>query len=345
MKNTIENLFGRDCGNFSLVPGGSNHQIVDNGMFICKTANQWIDDAAKRPNPQSLWNDLWFEDEVCCLFADTNLGKSILAVQIAIEIARKVKDLVLYFDFELTDKQFQRRYTNEETGKIFEFPNNLHRVELNPEVFVEDNIEFVLDQIEIVAKEAGSKILIIDNITWLTSKSESGDAAAQLMSRLIQMKKRGGFSVLVLAHTPKRNTNSPLTQNSLAGSKRIANFMDSIFAIGTSKKNRPSSRYIKQIKVRSTEMTYGDDNVIECDIVKDDDFLHFRVNGYGTEAENLDEPDEDKIRRKEADIEIARRLNEHQSYSTIQKEMGVSSKTIAKVSRNLSEYSEYLDAD
>ena len=80
-------------------------------------------------------------------------------------------------------------------------------------------------------------------------------------------------------------------------------------------------------------------------IVKDDDFLHFRVNGYGTEAENLDEPDEDKIRRKEADIEIARRLNEHQSYSTIQKEMGVSSKTIAKVSRNLSEYSEYLDAD
>ena len=80
-------------------------------------------------------------------------------------------------------------------------------------------------------------------------------------------------------------------------------------------------------------------------IVKDDDFLHFRVNGYGTEAENLDEPDENKIRRKEADIEIARRLNEHQSYSTIQKEMGVSSKTIAKVSRNLSECSEYLDAD
>ena len=36
------------------------------------------------------------------------------------------------------------------------------------------------------------EILIIDNITWLTSKSESGDAAAQLMSRLITMKKRGG---------------------------------------------------------------------------------------------------------------------------------------------------------
>ena len=141
--------------------------------------------------------------------------------------------------------------------------------------------------------------------------------------------------MLVLAHTPKRNTNTPLTQNSLAGSKRIANFMDSIFAIGTSKKNRPSSRYIKQIKVRSTEMTYGDDNVIECDIVKDDDFLHFRVNGYGTEAENLDEPDEDNEKRKEANAEIARRLVEGETYSTIQRETGASPRTIAKISKNL----------
>ena len=149
------------------------------------------------------------------------------------------------------------------------------------------------------------------------------------------MKKRGGYSVLVLAHTPKRNTNTPLTQNSLAGSKRIANFMDSIFAIGTSKKNRPSSRYIKQIKVRSTEMTYGDDNVIECDIVKDDDFLHFRVNGYGTEAENLDEPDEDNEKRKEADSEIERRLREGESYRSIQRELRVSPSDISRVSRRL----------
>ena len=141
--------------------------------------------------------------------------------------------------------------------------------------------------------------------------------------------------MLVLAHTLKRNANTPLTQNSLAGSKRIANFMDSIFAIGTSKKNRPSSRYIKQIKVRSTEMTYGDDNVIECDIVKDDDFLHFRVNGYGTEAENLDEPDEDNEKRKEADSEIERRLREGESYRSIQRELRVSPSDISRVSRRL----------
>ena len=305
-------------------------------VFVCKRAMTWAVDASKRPNPRSLWHNLWFEDEVCCLFADTNLGKSILAVQIAEEIANSnPAQNVLYFDFELTDKQFQRRYTNEETGEIHPFPDNFYRVELNTEACVEDNIEVVLEQVEIEANNNDAKIIIIDNITWLTSKSESGDAAGQLMSRLIQMKKRGGYSILVLAHTPKRNTNAPLTQNSLAGSKKIANFLDSIFALGTSKKNRPSSRYIKQIKVRSCEMMYGEDNVLEVKIVKEGSFLHMAEIGYGTERDNLDEPDAEDIQRNEADEEIARRLRDGESYRSISKELGVSPKTILKVKNKM----------
>ena len=204
---------------------------------------------------------------------------------------------------------------------------------MNPEAFVDDDISVVLDQIEMVTKKIGAKILIIDNITWLTSKSESGDAAAQLMSRLIQMKKRGGYSILVLAHTPKRNTNAPLNQNSLAGSKRLANFMDSIFAIGVSKKDRPSSRYIKQIKVRSCEMEFGEDNVIETKLIKEDDFLQMVITGYGTEAENLEAPDAEDIIRNESEEEIARRLKDGESYRKITREMGVSNKTIQRISR------------
>ena len=322
-----------DFANFTPAPCGSELPVEDKGIFIAKTAKQWCEDAAKRPNPKSLWQNLWFADEVCCLFADTNVGKSILAVQIANEIAKN--DKVLYFDFELTDKQFQRRYTNEETGKVYDFPPNFLRVELNPENFVDDDISVVLDQVEMIAKKTQAKIIIIDNMTWLTSKSESGDAAAQLMTRFIKMKKRGGLSLLVLAHTPKRNTNAPLNQNSLAGSKRLANFMDSIFAIGVSKKDRPSSRYIKQIKVRSCELEFGEDNVIEAKLIKDDDFLQMVITGYGTEAENLEAPDEQDILRGEADEEIARRINEGQGYNQIQREMGVSPKTISRVKKIL----------
>ncbi|MDD6281737.1 MAG: hypothetical protein PUA76_08695 [Bacteroidales bacterium] len=113
--------------------------------------------------------------------------------------------------------------------------------------------------------------------------------------------------------------------------------MDSIFALGTSKKNRPSSRYIKQIKVRSCEMTYGEDNVIEVNITKDGPFLHMVECGHGTERENLDEPDEQDIARDEADEEIARRLKEGESYRSIQKEMNVSFNRVSRVKQKLKE--------
>lgn len=83
------------------------------GMLRIKTANQTILDAATRPNPKDLYHSLWYEGEVCCLFADSNLGKSIYAVQMADEIARDQK--ILYVDCELSDKQFQLRCFNPET--------------------------------------------------------------------------------------------------------------------------------------------------------------------------------------------------------------------------------------
>ena len=77
------------------------------GMLRIKTANSTVLDAVTRPDPRDLYHSLWYEGEVCCLFADSNLGKSILAVQMADEIARDQK--VLYIDCELSDKQFQLR--------------------------------------------------------------------------------------------------------------------------------------------------------------------------------------------------------------------------------------------
>ena len=102
-----------------------------------------------------------------------------------------------------------------------------------------------------------------------------------------------------------------------------------------SKKDRPSSRYIKQIKVRSCELEFGEDNVIEAKLIKDDDFLQMVITGYGTEAENLEAPDEQDILRGEADEEIARRVGEGESYRIIQREMGVSARAIARVKKIL----------
>ena len=297
------------------------------GIFTVKTANRTIREAALRPNPDALWLTLWYEGEVCCLFSDSNLGKSIYAVQIATSIAKKQK--VLYFDFELSDKQFQLRYSDE-ANNLNQFPDNLYRVEINRDSLDAVNFEeAVIGNIEQTAIKLGAKVLIIDNLTYLCVASEKGDAAGTLMLRLMALKRKYGLSMLILAHTPKRCLSNPITQNDLAGSKKLYNFFDSVFAIGKSAKNS-SVRYIKQLKVRYGNYTYDADNVIVCVIEKLGTFLQFVDIGYAVEKEHLKEPSEkDSTQEKET---IKRMVAEGKTYRVIASELGV---TLGKVQRAL----------
>ncbi len=257
------------------------------GMFSIRTANQTIREAAQRPDPQPLWLTLWYQGEVCCLFADSNVGKSIYAVQIANHIAQNHK--VLYFDFELSDKQFQLRYTSPQ-GNLYQFPDSLYRVEINRDAYQTDNFdEAIITNIEAAATQTNAKILIIDNLTYLCITSEKGDAAGLLMMRLMALKHKYDLSILILAHTPKRAMSNVITQNDLAGSKKLFNFFDSVFAIGKSAKD-PNLRYIKQIKVRHGSFTYDTDNVIVSSIEKESNFVHFAQIGFDSEREHIREP-------------------------------------------------------
>ena len=289
------------------------------GMLTVKTANRTIREAALRPNPDALYLTLWYEGEVCCLFSDSNLGKSILAMQIAAQIAKTRK--VLYFDFELSDKQFQLRYSDEQ-GNLNKFPDNLYRVEINRESLDVSNFEeAIIGNIEQAALMTGAKVLIIDNLTYLCIASEKGDAAGALMFRLMALKKKHGLSMLILAHTPKRCLSNPITQNDLAGSKKLYNFFDSVFAIGKSAKDN-NLRYIKQLKVRYGNYTYDSDNVIVSAIEKVGAFLQFSNIGYATEKEHLKEfTDKD---RAEAINEVKRLSSEGKSQREIARALNLS---------------------
>lgn len=289
------------------------------GMLTIKTANRTIREAALRPNPDALYLTLWYEGEVCCLFSDSNLGKSILAMQIAAQIAKTRK--VLYFDFELSDKQFQLRYSDEQ-GNLNKFPENLYRVEINRESLDVSNFEeAIIGNIEQAALMTVAKVLIIDNLTYLCIASEKGDAAGALMFRLMALKKKHGLSMLILAHTPKRCLSNPITQNDLAGSKKLYNFFDSVFAIGKSAKDN-NLRYIKQLKVRYGNYTYDSDNVIVSAIEKVGAFLQFVNIGYATEKEHLKEfTDKD---RAEAINEVKRLSSEGKSQREIARALNLS---------------------
>ena len=269
-------------------------QETDNiGMFTIRTANRTIAEAAMRPNPRQLYQELWYEGEVCCLFSDSNLGKSIYAVQMADTIATLRP--VLLVDCELTDKQFQMRYTDIDTGVMHIFPELLYRAEINPNTLdVKDYETKIFHHIEAAAQHMKCNILIIDNLTYLCNSSDKGVDAGLFMMKLMNLKKKYGWSLLIIAHTPKRSLMSPITQNDLAGSKKLYNFFDSVFAIGKSAKDS-RLRYVKQLKVRAGEFRYDSSNVIVYEIEKTDGFVHFEFKEFSTEKEHLKERTEKEI--------------------------------------------------
>ena len=279
------------------------------GLFTIKTANNWIEEAKNRPIPKMLFSQLWYEGEICILFADTNLGKSILAVQIGNSISKgeqiksfiieTQKQSVLYFDFELSDKQFQNRYSKD-YKENYVFDDNFLRVEINPDLELPKDVTFddyLILSIEKSIVSSNSKVLIIDNITYLKSDNEKAKEALPLMKKLKELKTKYSLSILILAHTPKRDLSKPITRNDLAGSKMLINFCDSCFTIGESTQDK-HIRYIKQIKQRNCEQVYGDDNVCVCQIIKEHNFLQFEFVSFGNEREHLKqytEKDKDNV--------------------------------------------------
>lgn len=285
-------------------------------LFSVKPANKWIEEAMARPIPKMLFGEFWFEGELCILFSDTNMGKSILAVQIGNSITKGIpipgfklealQQPVLYFDFELSDKQFEIRYSLEYQNHYL-WDNSFLRVEINPDSIIPDSMdfeEFLNASMEKAIIETKSKILIIDNLTYLKNETERAKDALPLMKHLKALKKKYDLSILALAHTPKRDMSKPITRNDLSGSKMLMNFCDSAFSIGESTLDK-SLRYLKQIKARNTSIIFDSDNVCVCTIDKPYNFLLFQFLHYCTEFEHLKVPSQkDKSKRASEAAEL-----------------------------------------
>jgi len=312
-----------------------NQPQTNDSTLMIRKANYWIDEARGRAIPQMLFGKFWHQGEVCILFADSNLGKSILAVQIADAITKgkgvypfeveSPAQPVIYCDFELTDKQFEARYSlNFEHH--YQFSPDFLRAELNPDPEQQEEVDDfgnnLICDLEAAVMQTGARVLVIDNLTYLRNETEQAKDALSLMKQLKTLKNTYGLSILVLAHTPKRDLTQPITANNLQGSKMLMNFCDSAFAIGQSNA-KSEIRYLKQIKQRNTEQVYGENNVCLCQISKPHNFLQYEFVKFGKEWEQLQKK---KVAGNDEELidQVLDLKAEGRSLREIGKELGIS---------------------
>nr|WP_276903222.1 AAA family ATPase [Pedobacter kyonggii] len=265
-------------------------------IFKSKPFIEWTKEASLKPNAKMLFSEFWFEGELCILYADTNIGKSILATQIGESISsgipikgfiiEAVSQKVLYFDFEMSDVQLKNRYSN--INSLYQFNSNFLRTEINSENVSMINEGSIIESLEHEIMSQKASTIIIDNITYLIQDNEKAKFALSLMKELKELKRKHNLSILILAHTPKRDFNRPISNNDLQGSKMLINFCDSAFAIGQSYSN-VKLRYIKQIKQRNCERIYDEGNICLCTVDKgvSDDFLQFSFLEFDNEMNHL----------------------------------------------------------
>jgi hypothetical protein len=311
---------------------------------LLRSASKRMEEARNAPKVKRLFSVIWQSKELHCCFSDTGCGKSILDMGQAIAFSRRDKYLGLendhepvkglYYDLELSDAQFWKRYSSD-NGEETKFNENLYidnidftvLAEQMPKESIDEQLrrKFLFD-IEQIRPE----VLWIDNGTYLsTQSSQDTDVALKVMRLLNDLKKTYGLSICVFFHTPKRDQSRPITINHLAGSKHLANFSDSVSALGFSSQDK-SIRYIKQLKPsRSAEIMYGEDNVITVELVKNGPTLTFERIGFCPETEHLAQVSSDHENEKKSKVLQLRK--EGKSIREISQDLFMSKSAIGRI--------------
>lgn len=211
-----------------------------NSMVEARPANEWL-----RPEPHEkrskreagdLFGTLWREGELAVLAAETGVGKSILAVQIAESIARGKKPFrepqqqmsfgpptppvaklfphprrqrVLYLDLETSPAKMRERYTcpSPILGKLpvsyrfaAFFERSGYAEDLKaPEHFRGDMARYLRHSVDLAIRYSEANVIIIDDLASLEPSAPRSNGPARWLRRFRAMAAQG-HSFLILTH-------------------------------------------------------------------------------------------------------------------------------------------------
>ena len=190
--NPIKDTYKRYLKDFNTwkIESSVNKMFVNVG--IMRTAKQRILDAHNLPDIKKLFDVFWQTGELAILFGDTGLGKSILAIMIADSISKGITALgltnendsmpILFYDFELSDKQFETRYTVDGVMHDFSESFRIDNIDMNELCTKNPGLdldEIIYQKIKSDIEYHKPKAVFVDNITFLkTDGQQKGDVVS-----------------------------------------------------------------------------------------------------------------------------------------------------------------------
>lgn len=277
-----------------------------------------IDDLADDFNPNAtyevnkhLFYPILKEKQLAIIFGVSGEGKSILAVDIANQIATgkslwsafKVEtepQNVLYIDFELGASSFQNRYRTSKYSKNLIIKNvNVHNynthIGLNSKVSdkIDKAIKFIIE----LSRKNKSKVIFIDNLSNIADSLQNTRDADRFVSDLYGQMKDLDLTIVFVGHTTKLPKNNiPLHFNQLKGNSSLSKTFESIIGFKRSLIDKNIS-YLKQTKSRNLNLVFDGDTVPKFKFV-DDIEVGWKLDYVGnTDEASLLEKSNNKVGR------------------------------------------------
>lgn len=235
-----------------------------------------------------VFGDYIHEGDLALIVGSTNSGKTLLASDIALanndglcyweEPMSDKERKVIYIDAELSESQIARRYEN----LLACSSGSLIHAKFTDSDF-NSSTESRLRAIEdLIYQNNDVEILVIDNLMCMLDSGTSVKQAQQFISGLKRLKQEYNLTILLVAHLGKRTNHKPIEVQDIMGSSVIANYADSIIAVGNSCEG-DNIKYLKQLKSRSS-IKISEVAVME---IVEAPYLHFEFRGYDDEDNHL----------------------------------------------------------
>ncbi len=218
-------------------------------------------------DPTNLWQGLWAQGEMACLFGEQGVGKSILSMQIAKQLTDRGLT-VEYFDLK------DCAYTNEPLLQP-SIPPGLQ------ELSHDELIDFLSKEITIKKTQA----VIIDDISALADSKNTTELRLML-KKLRIVCSHTGTAMLLIAGSRHCRKKDLTTADMLPGCHEIMHACDSVFSLSTASRHNAvtcqKTHYVKQHKNRMAPVIYSDDAVISAMLTTNDDgnlvFTNLQLN-------------------------------------------------------------------
>ena len=207
--------------------------------------------------------EILLENGTSSISGQSNVGKSILALQFAMSVAMGVPFLtfnvprprkVLLVQFEMMDAHMKTRVDKCMAGMMANYPHKISLLRDNLKITSMENIKIFTDQYKAIEGNLMSgdfDVCVVDNLYSSSgTQLHKNDALTQLMSRIDELRKEYQCAFMMISHHKKLEEKRPLEHSMVYGGSYFVNFLDNLVQVANTGRHN-QLKVFKITKIRT----------------------------------------------------------------------------------------------